>query len=87
MKLKKVGEHLTSSFSEWKEYVKDQKQYTMISKGVVNAIDNLKDKLHSLDDSFLGRKNLYHEIHKLRNQTDNIKENIKLFIKSKHIKK
>ena len=86
MKLKKVGSHLTNSYEQWREYLEDQKQYTIIRKHVTGAAHNLKDKLHSLNDKFLGKENLYHGVKSMRDKTNELIQNMKLFLKSKQIK-
>ena len=85
MKIKKVGEHLTRSFSEWKQYINEQQQITTMRKHLVPAVDNVKDKLNSLNDKFLGERGLYHGISSLRNRAKDMKESMVKLLKSKQI--
>ena len=51
----------------------------------VPAVDNVKDKLNSLNDKFLGERGLYHGISSLRSKAKEMKENITKLLKSKQI--
>ena len=50
-----------------------------------DAIDNVKDKLNSLNDKFLGERGLYHGISSLRNRAKDMKESMVKLLKSKQI--
>ena len=42
MKVNKIGQHLTKSYSEWKEYINENKQYTILKKELPKSIIKLK---------------------------------------------
>tara|TARA_Y100001951_G_scaffold82172_1_gene70555 strand:- start:232 stop:504 length:273 start_codon:yes stop_codon:yes gene_type:complete len=83
MKVRKVGKHLTKSFSEWKEYIDNNRQYATLKKELPKVIGNLQDTLRKLNDKFLGKYNLFHDVSFLRKKTKEIYEKSKRFINIK----
>ena len=83
LRIKQVGEHLTKSYEQWKEYLGDNQQYTTLKKELPKSINNLKDKLNSLDDTFLGKYNFFHDVSFLKTKTKEIYERTKRFINIK----
>tara|TARA_R110000824_G_scaffold394922_1_gene595095 strand:+ start:580 stop:861 length:282 start_codon:yes stop_codon:yes gene_type:complete len=83
LKANKIGKRLYNSYSDWKKYISDQQQVTIIRKHLVSSIDNVKEKLNSLDDKFLGENNFFHEINQVRTKTTELKENLIKSLKAK----
>ena len=76
MKVNKIGEHLTSSYSEWKQHVSDSVQYTTLKREVPKSINKLNDK-------FLGKCNAYLDIKYIRKKAQEMQERSKRFINIK----
>tara|TARA_R110002012_G_scaffold32548_1_gene95964 strand:+ start:110 stop:382 length:273 start_codon:yes stop_codon:yes gene_type:complete len=87
LRIKQVGKHLTNSYEEWRKYVEQQQQKTIIKKHLVTAVDNVQDKLSSLNNKVLGEMNLFHGIDTMRKKTKELKQNLTNFIKSKKLTK
>ena len=83
MRIKQVGEHLTKSYEEWIQYLSDNQQYTILKKQLPKSIDNLKNKLNSLSDTFLGKYNFFHDVGFLKTKTKEMYERTKRFINIK----
>ena len=83
MKVNKIGEHLTSSYSEWKQHVSDSVQYTTLKREVPKSINKLKDTLDKLNDKFLGKCNAYLDIKYIRKKAQEMQERSKRFINIK----
>ena len=83
MRIKQVGEHLTKSYEQWREYLSDNQQYTTLKKELPKSIDNLKNKLNSLSDTFLGKYNFFHDAGFLKTKTKEMYERTKRFINIK----
>ena len=69
MKVNKIGEHLTTSYSEWKQHVSDSIQYTTLKREVPKTINKLKDTLSKFDDKFLGKYNYFLDVTYLKKKT------------------
>ena len=65
------------------EEVANQKELNIMHKKLMPSVNNLRDKLYSINNQFLGEKGLYHQVEKLRNTTDNLRDDIVRFLKSK----
>ena len=83
MRIKKIGKNLTESYSDCKNYIANQKELNIMHKKLMPSVNNLRDKLYSINNQFLGEKGLYHQVEKLRNTTDNLRDDIVRFLKSK----
>ena len=83
LRIKQVGKHLTNSYEQWREYLSDNRQYKILKKELPKSIDNLKNKLNSLSDTFLGKYNFFHDIGFLKTKTKEIYERTKRFINIK----
>ena len=83
LRIKQVGEHLTNSYEQWREYLSNNRQYTILKKELPKSIDNLKNKLNSLDDTFLGKYNFFHDVSFLKTKTKEMYERSKRFINTK----
>ena len=70
MKVNKIGEHLTKSYSEWKEYVSDSLKQSKLKREVPKTINKLKDTLSKFDDKFLGKYNHFLDVQYLRKKTE-----------------
>jgi hypothetical protein len=83
MRIKQVGEHLTKSYEQWREYLSDNQQYTILKKELPKSIYNLKNKLNNLSDTFLGKYNFFHDVSFLKTKTKEMYERTKRFINIK----
>ena len=54
LRIKQVGEHLTNSYKQWREYLSNNKQYTILKKELPRSIDKTKNVLSKLNTEFLG---------------------------------
>ena len=54
MKVNKIGKHLTKSYSEWKQYIVENKQYTKLKKKLPESINNTRNIINELNTEFLG---------------------------------
>jgi len=70
MKVNKIGEHLTKSYSKWREHVSDSVQQSTLIKEVPKTINKLKDTLSKFDDKFLGKYNYFVDVTYLRKKTE-----------------
>ena len=70
MKVNKIGENLTKSYNEWKEYVSDSVQQSTLKKEIPKTINKLKDTLSKFDDKFLGKYNHFLDVQYLRKKTE-----------------
>ena len=83
MKVNKIGENLTKSYSEWKEYVSDSVKQSTLTKEVPKTINKLKDTLSKFDDKFLGKYNYFLDVKYLRKKTEEMYNRSKNFINIK----
>ena len=83
IRIKQVGEHLTKSYEQWIQYLSDNEQHTILKKQIPKSIDNLKNKLNSLGDIFLGKYNFFHDVSFLKTKTKEMYERTKRFINIK----
>ena len=72
MKVNKIGENLTKSYSEWKEYISDSLKQSKLKREVPKTINKLKDTLSKFDDKFLGKYNYFLDVKYLRKKTKEI---------------
>tara|TARA_R100000742_G_C4237782_1_gene58070 strand:+ start:168 stop:416 length:249 start_codon:yes stop_codon:yes gene_type:complete len=72
MKVNKIGENLTKSYNEWKEYVSDSVQQSTLTKEVPKTINKLKNTLNKFDDKFLGKYNYFPDVTYLKKKTQEI---------------
>ena len=70
MKVNKIGENLTKSYGEWKEYVSDSLKQSKLKREVPKTINKLKDTLSKFDDKFLGKYNHFLDVQYLRKKTE-----------------
>ena len=70
MKVNKIGENLTKSYGEWKEYVSDSVQQSTLKREIPKTINKLKDTLSKFDDKFLGKYNHFLDVQYLRKKTE-----------------
>ena len=70
MKVNKIGEHLTKSYSEWREHISDSVQQSTLIKEVPKTINKLKNTLSKFDDKFLGKYNYFLDVKYLRKKTE-----------------
>tara|TARA_R110000744_G_scaffold367482_1_gene477005 strand:+ start:188 stop:445 length:258 start_codon:yes stop_codon:yes gene_type:complete len=80
MKVNKIGENLTKSYSEWKEYVSDSVQQSTLKREIPKTINKLKDTLGKFDDKFLGKYNYFLDVKYLRKKTEEMYNRSKNFI-------
>ena len=83
LRIKQIGKHSKRSFAEWREYLSNNRQYAILKKELPKSIDNLKNKLNSLDDTFLGKYNFFHDIGFLKKKIKEMYERSKRFINIK----
>ena len=69
MKVNKIGENLTKSYNEWKEYISDSVQQSTLTKEVPKTINKLKNTLNKFDDKFLGKYNYFVDVQYLKKKT------------------
>jgi len=80
MKVNKIGKHLTKSYSEWKEYINENKQYTILKKELPKSIDKTKSVLSKLNTEFLGKCNHYLDVKFIKTKTQEAYDRTKRFI-------
>ena len=80
MKVNKIGENLTKSYNEWREYISDSIQQSKLTKEVPKTINKLKDTLSKFDDKFLGKNNYFLDVTYLRKKTEEMYNRSKNFI-------
>jgi hypothetical protein len=80
MKVNKIGENLTKSYGEWKEYVSDSLKQSKLKKEVPKTINKLKDTLNKFDDKFLGKYNYFLDVTYLKKKTQEMYVRSKNFI-------
>ena len=83
MKVNKIGENLTKSYNEWREYISDSIQQSKLTKEVPKTINKLKDTLSKFDDKFLGKNNYFLDVTYLRKKTEEMYNRSKNFINIK----
>ena len=83
MKVNKIGENLTKSYNEWREYISDSIQQSKLTKEVPKTINKLKDTLSKFDDKFLGKYNYFLDVKYLRKKTEEMYNRSKNFINIK----
>jgi len=83
MKVNKIGENLTKSYGEWKEYVSDSLKQSKLKREVPKTINKLKDTLSKFDDKFLGKNNYFLDVTYLRKKTEEMYNRSKNFINIK----
>lgn len=87
MRIKKIGEHLSSSYESWRAYIDRQKDLTIIKNKLIPSVNNLKDTLESVSNTYLGERGLYFEMEKLRNKTTDLKKDMLRFLNLKQFKR
>tara|TARA_Y100001938_G_scaffold149911_1_gene238679 strand:+ start:1989 stop:2237 length:249 start_codon:yes stop_codon:yes gene_type:complete len=80
MKVNKIGENLTKSYGEWKEYLSDSLKQSKLKREVPKTINKLKDTLSKFDDKFLGKYNYFLDVKYLRKKTEEMYNRSKSFI-------
>ena len=80
MKTNKIGENLTKSYDEWKEYVSDSIKQSKLKREIPKTINKLKDTLSKFDDKFLGKYNYFLDVKYLRKKTEEMYNRSKSFI-------
>jgi hypothetical protein len=80
MKVNKVGKHLTKSYSQWKEYINENRQYTILKKELPKSINKTKNVLSKLNTEFLGKYNHYLDVKFIKTKTQEAYERTKRFI-------
>jgi len=83
MRIKQVGEHLTKSYEQWREYISDSVQYTKLKKELPKSINNTKKILSELNTEFLGKCNHYLDVKFIKTKTEDAYERTKRFINIK----
>ena len=83
MQVNKIGENLTKSYNEWREYISDSIQQSKLTKEVPKTINKLKDTLSKFDDKFLGKNNYFLDVTYLRKKTEEMYNRSKNFINIK----
>ena len=69
MQVNKIGENLTKSYNEWREYVSDSVKQSTLKREVPKTINKLKDTLSKFDDKFLGKYNYFLDVTYLKKKT------------------
>ena len=80
MKVNKIGKHLTESYSDWKQHISDNVQYTKLKKKLPESINNTKNIIGGLSVEFLGKCNHYLDIKFIKTQTQEAYDRTKRFI-------
>ena len=80
MKVNKIGQHLTKSYSEWKEYINENRQYIILKKELPKSIDKTKSVLSKLNTEFLGKCNHYLDVKFIKTKTQEAYDRTKRFI-------
>tara|TARA_R110000823_G_scaffold284966_1_gene403433 strand:- start:718 stop:987 length:270 start_codon:yes stop_codon:yes gene_type:complete len=83
MRIRQVGKQVHNTHEKWREYIENQQQIIVMKSKIKPAIDNLKDKLDSISNEFLGERGLYHHIDILRKKTNLLRDDIISFLKLK----
>ena len=79
MKVNKIGENLTKSYDEWREYLSDNIKQSTLTKEIPKSIKKLKNSLSKFDDKFLGKYNYFLDVTYLKKKTQEI------YIRSKNL--
>ena len=80
MKINKTGERLVRSYKEWREYITDSVQYTILKKELPESINKTKDVLSKLNTEFLGKYNHYLDVKYIKTKTQEAYDRTKRFI-------
>ena len=80
MKINKTGKRLTKSYSEWRKYIADSMQYTILKKELPKYINKTKDVLSKLNTEFLGKYNHYLDVKFIKTKTQEAYDRTKRFI-------
>ena len=80
MKINKTGKRLTKSYSEWRKYIADSVQYTILKKELPKSINKTKDVLNKLNTKFLGKCNHYLDVKFIKTKTQEAYDRTKRFI-------
>ena len=80
MKVNKTGKRLTKSYSEWRKYIADSVQYTILKKELPRSINKTKSILSKLNTEFLGKYNHYLDVKFIKTKTQEAYERTKRFI-------
>ena len=80
MKVNKIGKHLTKSYGQWKEYVNENRQYTILKKELPKSINKTKNVLSKLNTEFLGKYNHYLDVKFIKTKTQEAYDRTKRFI-------
>ena len=80
MKVNKTGERLTKSYSEWRKYIADSVQKTILKKELPKSINKTKNILSKLNTEFLGKYNHYLDVKFIKTKTQEAYDRTKRFI-------
>ena len=80
MKINKTGKRLTKSYSEWRKYIADSVQYTILKKELPKSINKTKSILSKLNTEFLGKCNHYLDVKFIKTKTQEAYDRTKRFI-------
>lgn len=80
MKINKTGERLTKSYSEWRKYIADSVQQTILKKELPKSINKTKNILSKLNTEFLGKYNYYLDVKFIKTKTQEAYNRTKRFI-------
>ena len=80
MKINKTGKRLTKSYSEWRKYIADSVQYTILKKELPRSINKTKSILSKLNTEFLGKCNHYLDVKFIKTKTQEAYDRTKRFI-------
>ena len=80
MKVNKTGERLTKSYSEWRKYIADSVQQTILKKELPKSINKTKNILSKLNTEFLGKYNHYLDVKFIKTKTQEAYDRTKRFI-------
>lgn len=80
MKINKTGERLTKSYSEWRKYIADSVQQTILKKELPKSINKTKNILSKLNTEFLGKYNHYLDVKFIKTKTQEAYNRTKRFI-------
>ena len=83
MRIKQIGEQIHNTHQEWRQYIANQQQINVMKSKIKPAIDNLKEKLDSINNEFLGERGMYHHVDILRKKTNLLRDDIISFLKLK----
>lgn len=87
MRIRKIGERVYQSYDAWRAYIERQKELTIIKNKLIPSVNNLKDRLESISNTYLGERGLYFEMEKLRNKTTDLKKDILRFLTLKQFRR